>query len=93
MSGEKRKPIPGYEGIYEVSNKGNVYSLPRIDNNNVKRGGHKLKPIIDKYGYCSVCLYKDGIRHREKVHRIVGKVFCKGRAKTAGGFFWQYKIY
>lgn len=31
MNKEIWKPILGYEGLYEVSNKGNVRSMDRID--------------------------------------------------------------
>ena len=38
-SNERWLPVPGYEGLYEVSNHGNVWSAPRA----TTRGGI-LKP-------------------------------------------------
>lgn len=64
---EQWKPIDGYEG-YFVSNFGRVKSLKK---------GHKLilQPILDAYGYLRVNLYKNGVRHMLKIHRIVAIIF------------------
>lgn len=64
-------PIKGYEGLYEVSNLGNVRSL------NYKRSG-KIGNIIkniDKKGYVFVTLYKNGKHKSHKVHRLVAEAF------------------
>ena len=39
------KPIPGYEGLYEVSNTGEVKSLPRLKGNGNK-GSYMTKEKI-----------------------------------------------
>ena len=54
---EEWRPVIGFEGHYEVSNKGNVRSLDRtIFDLNGKRKrfikGVALKPSKDKDGYC-----------------------------------------
>lgn len=68
------KPIPGFEGRYEVSNTGNVRSL---------RHGHgpRKQPKIlavrlDGRGYPQVRLYRDDGGHTyPKVHRLVARAF------------------
>ena len=74
---EKWKPIPGYEGYYEVSSIGRVRSIDRIVQN-----GAWAKPVYgrilklnnnDGYMYCSLC--KDGKPKPHKVHRLVALAF------------------
>lgn len=60
--------IIGYEGLYEVSNKGNV--------RNVRRN-KLLKLSKNRYGYIQVYLYKNGIRTGLKVHRLVAQAFIE----------------
>ena len=76
MGSEIWKPVKGYEGLYEVSNTGNVRSLPR------KAKGRKgivrgvvLKPALSKDGYLRVTLRKDNICINKSVHRLVGEAF------------------
>ena len=65
---EKWKDIPGYEGLYQVSNLGNVKSL--------KFGKERiLKSIKRKDNYLHVYLYKDGKQKNFLVHRLVAEVF------------------
>ena len=53
---------------YHVSNFGRVKSF--------KRGKQMiLKPMVDKKGYLSVALYKDGVRKYFYVHRLVARAF------------------
>ena len=76
MSGsEVWKDVSGYEGYYQVSNKGNVYSVERIDSRGQKCGGRTLKPRYDKDGYLIVTLYKNGAEKKKRVHRLVTEVF------------------
>lgn len=63
---EEWKNIIGYEGLYEVSNKGNV--------RNVRRN-KLLKLSKDYYGYIRVSLSKNGIQTGLKVHRLVAQAF------------------
>lgn len=51
------KDISGYEGYYQVSNKGNVRSLDRIVSNNNKINGKIISHWISKEGYRRVNLY------------------------------------
>jgi hypothetical protein len=66
------KPIPGYEGLYEVSNEGRIKTL---------RNKRILKPNINSTGYEQVCFCVNGEAHTVQVHRIVAGVFCE---KPAG---------
>lgn len=65
------KPIPGYEGLYEVSNKGNVRSLNYMHTGKWKT----IKLIKHKNGYLMVCLCKDGKIKQASVHRLVASAF------------------
>lgn len=73
------KQIPEYEGFYEASNLGNIRALKRV----VKRKdslytigtSHILKPYKNSKGYLCVDLYKNGIRTKYKVHRLIATTF------------------
>ena len=71
---EEWKSIPGYEGLYEISNQGRVKSLERIDANGVKRGGIR-KNSISARGYSVIQLFKDGKAKYFFVHRLVAAAF------------------
>lgn len=73
------KDIKEYEGLYQVSNLGNVKSLKRYVNTN---GGAKrlvkekiLKPIIDNTNYYVVSLWKNNVCQRAHIHRLVVETF------------------
>lgn len=68
------KDIEGYEGLYEISNKGNVKSL--VNNNGVARE-KILKPFIDSYGYEKVRLCKNKTSKIYFVHRLVAQAFIE----------------
>lgn len=73
------KPIENYEGLYEVSNIGNVRSLPRVVRGNYgstqPKRGRMLKHSIDKDGYHQVVLSKDAKTKHYRVHRLVAMAF------------------
>ena len=73
------KDIDGYEGIYQISNLGNVKSLSRYINNNHNTLSLKKEIILklgnDKDGYKLVSLTKGGISKTHKVHFLVCKAF------------------
>ena len=76
MSGnEVWKDVVGYEGLYQVSNKGNVYSVERKDSRGNKCGGRVLRPSYDKDGYLQVQLYKNGKVKGKYIHRLVAEAF------------------
>lgn len=65
------KDIPEYQGLYKVSEYGDVLSIGYRDKK-------ILKPKTDKYGYLVVNLYKNGAARTHKVHRLVATAFCEG---------------
>lgn len=72
---ETWKDIPGYEGLYQISNLGNVKSLYRIANNNHIIHEKILKPQKNYNGYLIVNLYKNNRMKAKLIHRLVGKTF------------------
>ena len=64
------KDIPGYEGLYQVSNLGRVR---RVDS------GRILKPQKCTAGYLKISLSKKSIEKQFLVHRIVAKVFIQNQ--------------
>jgi hypothetical protein len=79
MEEEIWKDIPNYEGIYQVSNMGNVKSLKRVLLNHGKHPFFSkemiLKSAIDSTGYKSVRLCKDSKPKSLKVHQLVAVTF------------------
>ena len=75
------KDVVGYEGLYKVSDRGNVYSVGRIDSRGYKCGGRVLKPIQNGSGYIKVNLYKNGIRKTKYIHRLVVEAFIPNPKK------------
>lgn len=72
---EEWRPIPGYEGIYEVSDQGNVRSLDRVLKDGRHRRGQLRKPYLTNSGYLQVDIY-GGERHKKMyVHRLVLQAF------------------
>lgn len=76
---EKWKDIVNYEGIYEVSNLGNIKSLSRTILRNGKypylSKERILNKAIDANGYNVVSLYKNGKQKTCKVHQLVAQSF------------------
>jgi len=77
MSNEIWRPVPEYEGIYEVSSLGRIKSLARKTNNQYGKKDMIMRPgwICNKNGYLFVYLSKNGCRTRYLVHRLVATVF------------------
>ena len=74
------KDIEGYEGLYQVSNLGNVKSLrKRIDKGKCHRYFDEkiLKPIETNRVYLRVKLCKDRKIKKIRVHRLVAEAFIK----------------
>lgn len=80
---EEWRPVKDYEGLYEVSDWGNVRSLDRyIMSKN--RWGQLVKTFFkskmmkkghDRDGYVVVSLTKDGVQKQKRMNRIVAEAF------------------
>lgn len=66
------KPVIGFEGLYEVSNLGEVRGMVRSGCT-----GEILRGFIDKGGYKVVTLYNHQKHKHMKVHRIVAMAFIE----------------
>lgn len=76
---EEWRPVPGYEGVYEVSNRGNVRSLDRTvvgsDGRVRDFPGRRLKPHRDADGRGRVGLRYQGKEWRKPVSVLVALAF------------------
>ena len=71
METEVWRDIKGYEGLYQVSNLGNVKSL-----NYGNRGKEQImKPTLLSTGYFQAILTKNKIHKKYSVHRLVADAF------------------
>ncbi len=68
-------PVPGYEGLYEVSDAGLVRSVPRLithrDGQQRRLRGVALRTRIDRDGYPQITLWSEGVGRTFKIHRLV----------------------
>ena len=73
------KEITGYEGLYQVSNLGNVRRIGHLETN--KNGIQRtlkdknLKPKVDGKGYVHVILFNHNKRKTIRIHRLVAEMF------------------
>lgn len=85
MSKVEKKPIPGYEGFYEVGDDGEVYSIGRYVLG-CAGGNHRkfinprlLKKVRTAHGNSAfdarVSLFREGKRIKVKVHHLVADAF------------------
>lgn len=74
------RDVKGYEGLYQVSNLGNVKSLSRLKQNHSKKQliPEKLKSFrVDPQGYLMLDLYKNNKPKTFRVHRLVAETFIQ----------------
>jgi hypothetical protein len=75
------KPIPDYEGIYEVSSWGRVKGLSRMVGHRVKgflkKNPEKILTNHIRGTYEFVNLYKNNLRNPQNINVLVAKVFLK----------------
>ena len=68
------KPVKGFEGFYEVSNRGSIRSVDRVINNR-KYKGRVMSKQISSNGYQTVQLYNNGRYKKFLIHRLVAESF------------------
>ena len=69
------RDVLGYEGVYQVSNFGDVMRLPSVDSRGHLRKARILRQHMNRCGYKQIGLYKDGNETKHLVHRIVAEAF------------------
>jgi hypothetical protein len=72
-------PVPGLEGLYEVSDAGHVRSLNRVDRFGRHFHGQELSADTIKGGYKRVALSDRGTVTRRQVHHLVLEAFVGPR--------------
>lgn len=83
-------PVVGYEGLYEVSNRGRVRSLPRRDAQGGQRRMRMHRPSrMDAYGHLGVKLRKDGEVRSRYVHQLVLEAFVGARPEGTIACHWN----
>lgn len=84
---ERWKDIRGYEGLYQISNNGEVKSLGRQitlfgkgpKSRVMYRKDRILKNGIDNAGYKYVNLAKNGVNKTVSIHRLVAEAFLSNK--------------
>lgn len=82
MSEEKWRWVEGYEGLYMVSDKGRVMSLPgeHLIRNGIRSKCGRLMKLQDNgRGYKIVQLSKNGAKEFRTVHRLVAIAFIENK--------------
>lgn len=75
------RDVSGYEGIYQISNFGNIkrlsYSIIRSNGNKQSWKEKKLNPTKDSSGYYGIrsCTKITGKRETLRIHRLVAEAF------------------
>jgi hypothetical protein len=69
------RDVVGYEGLYKVSDKGDVWSVERVDKMGRPSGGRMLKPQKHPKGYLFVNLWKEGDFKSILIHRLIAETF------------------
>lgn len=72
LPGERWLPVPGWEGLYEVSDQGRVYSVRR---SRATKSGRMMSLARHKSGYRYVYLRQDGRVEKGYSHRLVLAAF------------------
>lgn len=70
----KWKPIPGFEGLYEISDEGHVVRIS-THGRNPKSIRRPVRPHKKPEGYLAIDIQRDQIRLRSYVHRVVWEAF------------------
>lgn len=80
---EQWRDIEGYEGLYQISNYGNVLSVVFGSKNHprLKQESRLLRLAASSSGYYHVQLYKNGVPSTRLVHKLVASAFISNPEK------------
>lgn len=89
IEGEVWKDINGYEGLYQISNRGRIKGLEKeitlLTAHKRKlipmRKSYIKKARMNRYGYYQVSLWKNGTSHVFTIHRLVATMFIPNPQK------------
>lgn len=70
--------IPGYEGLYEISESGNV--------RNIKTDKHIKMSPVGKTGFYKVNLLKEGKQRGHYIHRLLAQAYLNMESYNRAGF-------
>lgn len=76
------RPVPGYEGLFEVSDDGRVRSITRVIKSGLGKRtlkGRELKPSTHAKGYKLVSLRANNKRRSTAIHILVAEAFLGPR--------------
>lgn len=76
---ERWRAIPGWEGLYEVSDLGRVRSLDHQGRRQFHRGRILKELVVTRTGYRGVGLHRDGSVEQAYVHELVLRAFVGPR--------------
>lgn len=71
----KMLDVLNYEGLYKISDIGEIWRVPRLDHLGRRISARKVKLAHHNKGYLDVSLFKDGKRTHHLVHRLVLQSF------------------
>lgn len=83
---EEWRPVVGFEGLYEVSNLGNVDACDKVvicKNGNKKHLRRKHMHLSTSHGYYNVTLRKEGKNKTFWVHSLVAQAFIPNPANLS----------
>lgn len=69
------KDINGYEGLYQISNLGNIKSLARKTKNQYCKSDSIMEKRLSKNGYYRIGLFKNKHQKHFAIHRLVAEAF------------------
>lgn len=83
---ERWLSVAKFSGLYEVSSRGRIRSIERVDALHHRVRARILKSPVGSAGYSVVGLYRRGVRRQFSVHRLVAEAFigaCPQEHETA----------